>query len=223
MIKFDIDIKGLEAKTLLESKRLAYSTATAINRTMQEIQREERAELDRRFQIRKNDFMYRLIKIYVFAKVFKGIGPQMGVYGEIGIDQKNRVLLAEFVEGGFKDPASGKSVGVPITGSAARPAFADPVEAALQLSKIHLHPRVLKDGTIQLVSQQAGGLFTLPRVKHGTEPRGIFTKVAGELAKAMYLFIKRPALTRRYDFIGIAERTFAERFDIEFQRAYKSR
>ena len=75
MIKFDIDVRGLEARTLLESKRLAYSTATAINRTMLEIQREERAELDRRFTIRKNDFMYRLIKIFTFAKVFKGIGP----------------------------------------------------------------------------------------------------------------------------------------------------
>jgi len=64
MIKIDIDVRGLEARTLLESKRLAYSTATAVNRTMLEIQREERAELDRRFTIRKNDFMYRLIKIF---------------------------------------------------------------------------------------------------------------------------------------------------------------
>jgi hypothetical protein len=48
----DIDVRGLEARTLLESKRLAYSTANAINRTMLEIQREERAELDRRFTIR---------------------------------------------------------------------------------------------------------------------------------------------------------------------------
>ena len=75
MIKIDIDVRGLEARTLLESKRLAYSTATAINRTMLEIQREERAELDRRFTIRKNDFMYRLIKIFTFAMVFKGTGP----------------------------------------------------------------------------------------------------------------------------------------------------
>lgn len=222
MVKFDIDIKGLEAKTLLESKRLAYSTATAINRTMTEIQREERAELDRRFTIRKNDFMYRLIKIFVFARVFKGIGPQLPVYGEMGIDPKNRVLLAEFVEGGYKEPVSGKSVGVPVTGSAARPSFTDPVAAAFQLSRIHLHPRTLKDGTVQLVSAEDGGLFTLPTVKHGTDVGGIFTKAGGVL-KAMYLFIKRPALNRRYDFVGIAERTFVERFDGEFNRAYKSR
>jgi hypothetical protein len=100
MIKIDIDVRVLEARTLLESKRLAYSTATAINRTMLEIRREERAELDRRFTIRKNDFMYRLIKIFAFAKVSKGTGPQQ-VYGEIGIDHKNRTLLDQFVEGGF--------------------------------------------------------------------------------------------------------------------------
>jgi hypothetical protein len=134
MIKIDIDVRGLEARTLLESKRLAYSTATAINRTMLEIQREERAELDRRFTIRKNDFMYRLIKIFAFAKVLKGIGPQQ-VYGEIGIDHKNRTLLDQFVEGGFKEPVVGHTVGVPVTGSAARPSFSNPVTAALQLSK----------------------------------------------------------------------------------------
>ena len=54
----------------------------AINRTMLEIQREERAELDRRSTIRKNDFMYRLIKIFAFVKVFKGTGPQQKVPDE---------------------------------------------------------------------------------------------------------------------------------------------
>jgi hypothetical protein len=221
VIKFDIDIRGLEAKTLLESKRLAYSTATAINRTMLEIQREERAELDRRFTIRKNDFMYRLIKIFTFAKVFKGIGPQQ-VYGEIGIDHKDRTLLDQFVEGGFKEPVKGQSVGVPVTGSAARPSFSDPVVAALQLSKIHMHPRVLKDGTTQLVSDQDGGIFSLPDVRHGTKPRGLFQKT-GDVIRAMYLFVQHPALNRRYDFLGIAERVYDEEFEKQFDRAYKSR
>jgi hypothetical protein len=221
MIKIDIDVRGLEARTLLESKRLAYSTATAINRTMLEIQREERAELDRRFTIRKNDFMYRLIKIFTFAKVFKGIGPQQ-VYGEIGIDHKNRTLLDQFVEGGFKEPVVGHTVGVPVTGSAARPSFSDPVTAALQLSKINLHPRVLKDGTTQLISEQDGGIFTLPNVKHGTTPRGLFQKT-GDVIRAMYLFIQRPALKRRYDFPGIAQRVYDAVFEREFDRAYKSR
>jgi hypothetical protein len=221
MIKFDIDIRGLEARSLLESKRLAYSTATAINRTMLEIQREERAELDRRFTIRKNDFTYRLIKIFAFAKVLKGIGPQQ-VYGEIGIDHKQRTLLDQFVEGGFKEPVVGHSVGVPVTGSAARPSFSDPVTAALQLSKINLHPRVLKDGTTQLISEQDGGLFTLPDVRHGTKPRGLFQKT-GDVIRAMYLFIQRPALKKRYDFLGITARVYDAVFDREFDRAYKSR
>jgi hypothetical protein len=221
MIKFDIDIKGLEAHTLAESKRLAYSTATAINRTMQEIQREERAELDRRFTIRKNSFMYNLIKIFVFARVYKGIGPQQ-VYGEIGIDHKARTLLDQFVEGGFKEPTAGKTVGVPVTGSAARPSFSDPVAAAFQLSRIHLQPKVLKDGTVQLVTAQGGGMFTQPTVMHGTTPRGLFTRVGG-MIRAMYLFLQRPALKKRYDFVGIAERVFNETWDREFDRAYKSR
>jgi hypothetical protein len=221
MIKIDIDIRGLDARSLLESKRLAYATTTAINRTMLEIQREERAELDRRFTIRKNAFVYGLIKIFVFAKVFKGIGPQQ-VYGEMGIDHKSRTLLDQFVEGGIKEPA-GKSLGVPITGSAARPSFSDPVTAALQLAKINLHPRVLKDGTTQLISEQDGGIFSLPNVRHGTTPRGLFQKT-GDVIRALYLFIPHPvALSRRYDFLGIAERVYNEVFDREFDRAYKSR
>ena len=153
--------------------------------------------------------------------MFKGTGPQQ-VYGEIGIDHKNRTLLDQFVEGGFKEPVAGKTVGVPVTGSAARPSFSDPVTAALQLSKINLHPRVLKDGTTQLISEQDGGIFTLPDVRHGTTARGLFQKT-GDVIRAMYLFIQRPALKKRYDFLGVAERVYREVIDREFDRAYNKR
>lgn len=221
MMKLDIDIRGLEAQTLRESKRLAYSTVQAINKTLQVIQLAERAELDRRFQIRNNRFMYSLIKITRFASVFKGIGPQL-VYGEIAIDNsKGRVLLGDFVEGGYKEPVQGKTVGVPVTGGPARPSFSDPVTAAFQLSKIKMQPRVLKDGTVQHVTDQDGGLFTMPTVPHGTQVGGIFTKPPGTAkAIAVYLFIQHPQLKRRYDFLGIAEAVFNEEWDRQFDMAY---
>jgi hypothetical protein len=247
MIKIDVDVRGLTAMTLRESKRLAYSTATAINRTMQEIQREERAELDRRFQIRKNAFMYRLIKIFVFAKVprvptpatFATVrvggstsfpvlipgraGSDGSLFGEIGIDTtKARVLLPEFVEGGYKEPVLGKTVGVPVTGGPARPSFADPVTAAYQLSKLNLQHRVLKDGSVQLVTDQDGGLFSLPQAQHSSVPRGLFQKV-GDVIKAVYLFVARPPLKKRYDFVAVAERVFNNTWDREFDRAYDSK
>jgi hypothetical protein len=222
MIKFDIDIAGLTASLAAEEKRLAYAVATAMNRTALEIQREERAQLDRSFTIRKNEFMYRLVKITAFAKVFKSIGPQQPVFAEIALDNtKARVLLVEFVEGGYKEPASGKSVGVPITGSAARPAFTDPVSAAYQLSRIQLTQRVLKDGTTQLVSAQDGGIFSLPREAHGTIPRGLFQKV-GDMVMALYLYVDRPKLKQSYDFFGVAIDTYAEVWDREFDQAYNS-
>jgi len=223
VIKFDIDISGLKANLDAEERRLAYAVATAMNRTAIEIQREERAELDRSFTIRKAQFMYRLVKITTFAKVFKGIGPQQAVFAEIALDNtKANVLLAEFVEGGYKEPASGKTVGVPITGSAARPAFTDPVTAAYQLSRIQLTPRVLKDGTTQLISAQDGGIFSLPREAHGTAPRGLFQKV-GDVTMALYLFVDRPKLKQMYDFFGVAIDTYAAVWDKEFDRAYNSR
>src|SRR5580704_9588486 len=148
-INVDIDLRGFEAETLRDMKRIAYSTTQAINSTLQDIQIAERAELDRRFVIRKNRFMYSLIKISRFAKVFTGIGPQV-LFGEIQIDaSKTRVLLQEFVEGGYKDPAFGKHVAVPITGSAARPSFSDPVTAALMISKLDFHQHATATGKIQ--------------------------------------------------------------------------
>jgi hypothetical protein len=71
-------------------------------------------------------------------------------------------------------------------------------------------------------SEQDGGIFTLPNVKHGTTPRGLFQKT-GDVIRAMYLFIQRPALKRRYDFPGIAQRVNDAVFEREFDRAYKSR
>jgi len=246
MIKFDIDIRGLQANTLRESKRLAYSTATAINKTMAEIQREERAELDRRFTIRKNDFMYRLIKIFQFAKVPRMVTRQFlgqtftgidtgSVYGEIGIDSsKKRVLLDQFVEGGFKDPIFGKSVAVPVTGSAARPSFSDPVTAALQISRLNLQPHVTKTGKVQWKGEQRtfmihglgifqrGGDIKTARRGEKFQAKGGHMLVEQTATSMLYKFVMHPRLKKSYDFVDIAERVFDAKFDQEFDRAYGS-
>jgi hypothetical protein len=231
-INIDIDLRGFEAETLRDMKRIAYSTTQAINETLKDIQIAERAELDRRFVIRKNRFMYSLIKISRFAKVFTGTGPQT-LFGEIEIDaSKTRVLLQEFVEGGYKDPAFGKHVAVPITGSAARPSFSDPVTASLMISRLDFHQHVTATGKIQWrgaqrtfiipgvgVFQRGGEIKTRRRADRflGNGGRSVDEQTA---TKMLYKFVTHPALRKRYDFVEIAERVVDERFERNFDVAF---
>jgi hypothetical protein len=79
---------------------------------------------------------------------------------------------------------------VPVTGSAARPSFSDPVTGLHSFEDQPASARsgVLKDGTTQLVSEQDRGIFTLSNVKHGPTPRGLFQKT-GDVIRGIYLFI----------------------------------
>lgn len=230
-ITIDIDTRQIVAETLRQAKKLAYGTTQAINATLKDIQVEERAELDRRFVIRKNRFMYSLIKISRFAKVFTGTGPQL-VYGEIEIDAtKTRVLLQEFTEGGYKDPAFGKHVAVPITGSAARPSFSDPVTAALMISRLDFHQHVTATGKVQWegsrrtfivpnvgIFQRSGGGNRRPRADRFLGKRQSGGKDDG--TELLYKFVTRPSLRRRYEFAEIAQRVVEERWDRNFDIAY---
>jgi hypothetical protein len=49
---------------------------------------------------------------------------------------------------------------------------------------------------------------------------GLFQKT-GDVIRAMYLFIQRAALKRRYDFPGIAQRVYDAVCEREFDRAYQ--
>jgi hypothetical protein len=204
--------------SLREVKRLAYSTANALNKTAADIQLAERAEIDRTFVVRKNRFMYSLIKITQFARVTDNASGTRfaSLYAEVAIDtSKARVLLAELTEGGYKDPAFGKHVAVPVTGSAARPSFSDPVTAALQISRLDFQPHTTKTGKIQWEGRQR--TYVVAGV-------GVFQRSGSSRNDAasdlIYKFITRPRLKKMFDFEGVAERTFAERWDANFRIAY---
>lgn len=243
-INIDIDAREFMNETLRQAKKIAYGTTQAINATLRDVQVAERAELDRRFVIRKNRFMYSLIKISQFAKVPKLenaniLGVQAwavssGVpYGEIQIDaSKTRVLLQEFVEGGYKDPAFGKHVAVPITGSAARPSFADPVTAALMISRLDFQQHVTKTGKIQWKGLQRTfiipGLGVFQRggeLKTSRRSETFLGKSGHQLEEStatnmLYKFVTHPALRKRYDFIEVAQRVIDERFERNFDIYY---
>jgi hypothetical protein len=210
-INVKIDTKALKARTEREAKRLAFSTAQALNETAKEIQTAERVNLDRKFTVRKAGFLYRLIKITAFAS------PRRGrPFAEVAIDPtKKRVLLGIFEKGGEKEPAKGKSVAVPLTGSPARPTFKQPVREEFTFRKLRFRRHRTKTGKVQWKGEQR--TFIIPGL-------GVLQRVGGKakssVAKLIYAFERRPRLKALLDFTEVAVRTFSREFEQQFRRAY---
>lgn len=227
IINATIDLKPLKARTQREQKRLAFNTAQALNETAKKIQTAERVNLDRKLQLRKAGFMYRLIKITAFASA-RAARP----FAEIAIDpSKRRVLLGKLERGGVKEPERGKTVAVPLTGGAARPGFAQPVPVEMQLVKLRF-----KRHRTALGKTQWKGLkrtFIIPKLgvfQRGgqvkTEGRKTFVGKRGRklknttLAKLIYSFERRPQLKKMLEFMDVAARTFRVEWQAQFKRSY---
>lgn len=210
-IKVQIDAKALKARTHREAKRLAFSTAQALNETAKEIQTAERVNLDRKFTVRKVGFLYRLIKITAFASPRKG-----RPFAEVAIDPtKKRVLLGIFEKGGEKEPAKGKTVAVPLTGGPARPSFNQPVQDEFTFRKLRFRRHRTKTGKAQWKGEQR--TFIIPGL--GVLQR-VGGKAKGTAARLIYAFQRRPRLKALLDFTEIALRTFNREFAHEFRKAY---
>jgi len=231
-VKFDTS--ALKVKTEREIKRLAYNTAQALNETAKAVQLEERANLDRKFTIRKPTFMYRLIKIFKFASARQG-----RPFVEIGIDtSKQRALLSFFEKGGIKKPVKGKSVGVPVTGEAARPTFRQSVIPQLQIGKLRFRGHKTKRGKIQWkglyrtfiiplgnysTKPMGSGWLTGGRPKHRKEQipgPGILQRTTAGIRR-IYLFVRRPKLQQILKFSELAIKTINKEWPEQFRRAYR--
>ncbi len=210
-INVKIDTKALKARTQREARRLAFSTAQALNETAKEIQTAERIQVDRTFQIRKAGFMYRLIKITNWASARQG-----RPYAEVAVDNtKKRVLLSTFEEGGVKEPAKGKHVAVPITGEGARPSFASTIQEDLTFRGMKFKKHVTKRGKVQWKGRH--GTFIIPDL-------GVLQRVAGKardsVANLIYSFQSRPRLRAMLRFAETARATFEKEWERQFRRAY---
>ncbi|MCI0620296.1 MAG: hypothetical protein L0387_01240 [Acidobacteria bacterium] len=211
-INVKIDTKALKATTQREARRLAFSTAQALNETAKEVQTAERVQLDRTFQVRKAGFIYRLIKITSWASARQG-----RPYAEVAVDNtKKRVLLSTFEEGGVKEPAKGKHVAVPITGEAARPSFASTIEEGLTFKGMKFRKHVTKRGKVQWKGRR--GTFIIPDL-------GVLQRTAGKakssIARVIYSFQNRPKLKAVLNFVETARATFDRQWERQFRRAYR--
>jgi hypothetical protein len=209
-IDIKIDTKELEAKTLRESKRLAYSAVQGLNKTATDIQTAQRVNLDRKFTLRKAGFIYRLIKV-AFASVGKDVP-----FAEVYVDPtKQRVLLGLFEDGGTRDAAKGQNVAVPITGEAARPSFGSLVVDAFTFTKLRFKPRDGKHGG-QTVYEGKQGTFLIPGV-------GVFQRIGQKATELIYAFKKPMKLDKRLEFTKTAEQVFKDKFEKNFNDAYESK
>ncbi len=207
-IRVQIDSKALKARTEREAKRLAFSTAQALNETAKEIQTAERVNLDRKFTIRRAGFMYRLIKI---------ASPRKGrPFAEISIDPtKKRVLLGIFEKGGEKKPEKGKSVAVPVTGGPARPTFRQPVREEMTFKGLRFRRHVTAKGKVQW--KGLNRTFIIRGL-------GVFQRVGGKVknstTRLIYAFAKHPRLKAVLEFTEIATRVFNREFEGQFRKAF---
>jgi len=204
-INVQFDTRALRTFTAKQQRRLAFNTAQALNETAKKIQTAERVNLDRKLEIRQAGFMYRLIKIVAFASA-RAARP----FAEIAIDPtKRRVLLGKLEAGGMKESEKGRTVAVPLTGTPARPSFAQPVPQQLYLSKLRFRRR---RGAKQLVGQQRTYLV------RGV---GVFQRDASGESRLIYSFENRPRLKAVLEFIPTARRVFAAEWAKQFARAYR--
>lgn len=234
-INCTVDTSLLDARAARYGKNLAYSTAQALNDTAKAAQSAIRSGLRLHFHVRQGAFLDRTIKIFAFANV-----TALRPFAELGVDNKPRLLLSLFEEGGARLPFIGKSVAVPITGQAARPSIADPVRPDLTFQALHFkRGAITAAGRAVLAARKAaknrkrklaGGYLTwqgaqrtfiLPHTRRAPLG-GVFMRVGPKRddIRLIYSFKSNVRLKAALDFVRTSERTFDAIFREAFYRRF---
>ena len=215
MSDFRIDAKFDSTRLVLRmrngSKRLAYAAVNAINKTAKHIQRRQREHVEKEFTIRKPEFMKRQAAI---IKPFASV-KEARAYAVVAVGEKPRLLLSAFERGAERKPATpgARVVAEPVIGGPARPTFRDPVPTEFRMKRLRFDKT--KSGKARKAVAEAS-LFLIP----GT---GIFQRLQGQSAKAVYIFTRGKRLRRRLQWEerarGIADRWLPEYFQREVAKA----
>jgi hypothetical protein len=233
-INVAFDLSLLDKTRQRYEKNLAYSVAQALNDTALDAQKRIRESMAAKFHLRKQDFMFRAIKMFAFAKV----GADRP-YAELGIDNKPRLLLALFQSGGERKPFKGQSVAVPITGNAARPGISDSVTPAFTFQALGFvrgpvtqagkevlaarrakHIRKRKLGGQYYVWQGAQRTFILPHSRSAPYG-GVFQRIGPKKddLRLIYSFRKNVQVRKMLDFVENSRASY----DAVFQDAFVKR
>lgn len=228
------DTSGLDKTLARYQKNLAYSTAQALRASALEAQRRIRDSLRLHFHIRQAAFMDRSIKIFAFPSV-----GQNRPFAEIGIDNKSRLLLSIFEQGGARTAFKGHNVAIPVLGQA-RPGVDAPVRADLTFQALNFtRGPVTHAGKSVLAARRAKGIrkrklggqyyvwqgaqrtFILPHTARAPLG-GVFQRVGPrrEDVKMIYSFKQSVQLKAVLGFVDTCERAFDDTFRDAFYRAF---
>lgn len=157
LIKTSVDISGALALTDLILKKVPFATNNALTRTARELVEVERNQLKSEFQIRKQ-FILNRVQITKYSRP-GSLWTMVAINKNV---QGGELLLSIFEEGGTKTPELGSELAVPLTGSAARPSFAQSVRPSLLYKALGMQKHVTDMGKIQYKGDRR--TFVIPGV-----------------------------------------------------------
>jgi hypothetical protein len=222
-ITYKLDTSGALALFDLILKTIPYATNNALTRTAKELIVVERDELAREFQIRKQ-FILNRVQITKWSRV-------NSLWTEVSINknvQGGELLLTMFEEGGEKLPGLGSEIAVPLTGTTARPTFAQSNATALAYKKLQIEKHITELGKIQY--KGARRTFVIPGVgifqrnqgkrrgKRATKGQGSGRDESG--ATLIYSFKRAVPLRAQMHFVRTARDFVIERFEIVWREEF---
>jgi hypothetical protein len=208
MISVDIDISKAVDMATTVLKKFPYATNTALSAVGKEIVDAERADLQVKFQVRKQ-FILNRVRILQYSRA-NNLTMIVGIDANV---QGGPLLLPSFEDGGQKTPAAGPEIAIPITGEAARPSFAVNIPRSMLYKQLQIQRTTTRSGAVQWKGRKR--TFVIPGV-------GVFQRTGPgkDEAALIYRFQVSAPLKRWMRFREIATRVFADRFNALWNQAF---
>lgn len=235
MLTLEVNPADLVTGVALYGRQLPYAAMLALNRSDEEVQTRLQQELHRQFTLRtpsSTRYLERMLKIKREDRATKTnpvarlrIEAAGDLRGELGLDQQT-ALLTRHITGGTHTLPGGPLSSFFIPADALRPAKSAVVPRALYPKNLRLMDRkgvtgmlyakrrVTSGGKVQIIGKQR----TFVLMEPGTDrPYGVYQREGPHDIQLLWLYTRRVRLPARYDFYGIARRTFLERWPINMR------
>ena len=203
LLDVEFDSRDTERWLGKMAKQTSFALSVAINDTLKDAQKVQRAHQRRVFTVRRPQFVDRSVKIKRFA-------TKRTLTGTMSIDppggQKRADIITKFERGGQKRPRDGRHLAIPI-------------DAKRTKAGVVSRRNRPKGFNFKRVGRSIRGdrrTFIIPGV-------GIFQRVGrrkNSRIRLLYAFKTQVPIDRRLDFIQNAERVVRQMFDRNFDRAF---
>lgn len=225
---------ALASLQALDERQLPFATANALNRTTEETQTRLQQAIHMRMAVRSAasaQFLERLVKVLRgdFATKAK-LSTRISVTGPEG-DEGRADVLTRHIEGGVHTVAGGPLSSFFIPADALRPTRMSIVERSMYpknlrlmdrkdiVGTLHAKHHVTATGAVQIKGKQR----TFVLLEKGTgRPLGVYQREGPHDIQILWFYTRRVVDPARWDFYGIAQRTFLERFPINMEGMYRA-